>query len=106
MGIQWTINLLIASIVIIGSLYGLLGKKWGGYLVIVLGSLAIAFNLLYTVNVMQFSMFAQYSILEFLGYFHYITLEPIIMIIGGVLILLSHHFFPKMGEGSRDDKGY
>ena len=94
--VQWTTNLSIAIVGIFGGLIGIKGKILGGIFVEIAGTLSLILGLIFWTDVVQFHMFAQYSLLDkALGPIPYITLEPIIMLIGGVLILLSKFFFKK-----------
>ncbi|MFX1293731.1 MAG: hypothetical protein ACFFD2_02560 [Promethearchaeota archaeon] len=91
--IGWIINLLLSVLALVGSIVGLAGKKVGGALALIAGLWWLLMDILLTagiisglsffgIMVIPYSLFATYVV-----YIPYITLESILCLIGGILIL-------------------
>lgn len=81
-------NYVLAVLVIIGCILGFKGKISGGILVLTIGVVSIIFGIIYTVIPVPWtSMFQQMAITPLVLPIPYITLEQILVVVGGILIL-------------------
>ncbi|NVM29601.1 MAG: hypothetical protein HWN65_12235 [Candidatus Helarchaeota archaeon] len=81
-------NYVLAVLVIIGCILGFKGKNSGGILVLIIGVVSIIFGILY-VGILDpwTSMFQQMAITPLVLVIPYVTLEQILVVLGGILIL-------------------
>ncbi|NVM53707.1 MAG: hypothetical protein HWN66_08385 [Candidatus Helarchaeota archaeon] len=94
--IGWIINLLLAMLGLVGGILGLVGKKAGGALALIAGLVWILLMVLLSMGVFgdpitnweTWAMLAPYSLFGAYVYaIPYITLEGLLCLIGGILIL-------------------
>ncbi|MFX1295770.1 MAG: hypothetical protein ACFFD2_13075 [Promethearchaeota archaeon] len=91
--LNWIVNFIIAILAIIGSLMGIAGKKVGGILAFIAGLWWTIFGILISANII--SMFSSIGMIllpaSLIGYYlvplPYITIEGILCILGGLLLL-------------------
>jgi len=91
--INWYLYLVIVVVAWAGSFQGLPPryKRFGGTLALMAGLLIILFYVLFTLDSVTFLMLAPYSLFAaIIGYWiPYVTIESLLMIIGGIIILAS-----------------
>ena len=82
------IYLVICLIAWVGSL-GMKGKRIGGALALAAGLVIIIFYALFTLNPVTFMVLAPFSLFNLLFIIPFVTIEALLMIIGGLLIIAS-----------------
>ena len=86
--IGWIIYFVICLIAWVGSL-GLKGKRIGGVLALVAGLVIILFYALFTLDPTTYALFAPFSLFNLIMIIPYVTLEALLMVIGGIIIIAS-----------------
>jgi len=87
----WFINLIVAAFALIGGILGLASKNGGG-VALLAGILALVLGIIGSLVVPLSVMFFQYSLfsnLTHVGPWYGITLEEILMLLGGIIMLAS-----------------
>ncbi|MDD1777923.1 MAG: hypothetical protein LUQ65_07110 [Candidatus Helarchaeota archaeon] len=90
--VAWLINLLLGLLALIGGIMGLASKKGGG-LAVAAGLLVLFLGILSFAVLSLWTLFYQYSLFDTymdIGKWAGITLESILMILGGIIMLASH----------------
>jgi hypothetical protein len=89
--VAWIVNLIIGLWAIIGGILGIFKQGTGGLIALVAGLAASLCEILYYLNPLRAPYLYQYMPLETWLVFviPYITLEGIIMAVGGIIILAS-----------------
>ena len=89
--VQWIVNLIIGLWAIIGGIIGIYNHRIGGGLALLAGTFAILCGILYYLNPSTAPYFLQYGPLEtWLDFvIPYVTLEGILMALGGIVIFAS-----------------
>ena len=88
--INWYLYLVIVVVAWAGSFQGLPPryKRFGGALALVAGLVIILFYVLITLDPVTFLVLAPYSLFAAIfGWIPYVTIESLLMVIGGILIL-------------------
>jgi hypothetical protein len=104
--VTWVINLIIGLCAVIGGIFGIKGHRGAGGLVLTMGLLSIFLGIIfaylsypYGYNYIQFSLFTQilhqfsFNHSYYLNLFSGISLEAIIVTIGGIFVLASRSEF-------------
>ncbi len=89
--IAWVLNLIIAILVITGSILSLVDKGGTG-LVLVMGAISITLAIIASMSIDLMFLLMQFSFLSMtlgMGAFMGITLESIIVVIAGIIIVIS-----------------
>lgn len=94
--IGWLLNLIIALLVLVGSILGLLEKRVGAWLVLLAGVLSIFFGIL-TVSLTNSLLFWPYSFFTttlqwFIPPYHLgmgVSIESLLMVLGGLCLFSS-----------------
>jgi hypothetical protein len=87
---KWIVNLIIGLWAIIGGIMGILKSRIGGGLALLAGIFAILCQILWYLNQTIATYFHQFSLLETFGLIiPYVTLEGILMVLGGIITFAS-----------------
>lgn len=87
---KWIVNLIIGSWAIIGGIMGIFKSRIGGGLALLAGLFAILCQILFYLNPTIATYFHQFSVLETFGFvIPYVTLEGILMALGGIITFAS-----------------
>ena len=89
--IAWVINLALGFLLIIGGVLGIAGKGGGG-LILAVGIISIVMAIVSTMSIDLMFMLMQFTLLGSalgMGPFGAVTLEAILMVIAGIIILVS-----------------
>jgi len=86
--IGWIIYVVITIIAWVGG-FGLKGKRIGGALALAAGFVIIIFYALFTLDPVAYAVFAPFSLFAPFLTIPYVTIEALLMIIGGLLIIAS-----------------
>ncbi|MFX1294886.1 MAG: zinc ribbon domain-containing protein [Promethearchaeota archaeon] len=89
--INWLLYIIICLVAWAGATNGLKGKKYGGALSLVAGLISIVFYVLFILDPITFLVLAPYSLFAaiFDYWIPYITIESLLMIIGGIIIFIG-----------------
>jgi len=89
--VAWLINLLMGLLALIGGIMGLASKKGGG-IAVAAGLLVFFLGILSFTTLSLYILFYQYSLFQTymaIGKWYGISLESILMILGGIIMLAS-----------------
>jgi len=88
--VMWIINLSVAILAIIGGILGIMTNKLGGKIALIAGLLAIICEVIATTD--PSNLAAYFNQLSFIGdyiFIPWITVEGVLMAIGGIIIFTS-----------------